>query len=115
MQEQPTPKRTVLPYSANPGWSTMPKWKKRSVESRQPRPRMAFSALRDFVYIRDAGQCQYCGALVSYNDCNIDHVVPWPHGQTEGSNLVVACKPCNKLKGRAVIPLELRPIPGSLA
>lgn len=66
-------------------------------------------ALRQLVYERDAGQCQYCGALVGFETCNIDHVVPYPAGKTVADNLVVACQDCNKAKGGAIIPVALRP------
>lgn len=90
---------------------TMPVFPRRSKVARQPLPRYAFTQLRDLVYRRDAGQCQYCGSDVGYAECNIDHVVPWDAGgRSEASNLVVACKDCNKAKGRALIPFDLRPI-----
>lgn len=90
---------------------TLPAWKRPASTPRPPQPRYAFTVIRDAIYIRDKGQCQYCGIEVGYYECNFDHVVPWNlGGRTEVSNLVVACQPCNKLKGRALIPLELRPI-----
>lgn len=79
-----------------------------------PQPRYAPSWLRQQVYDRDAGQCQYCGEDVSYSDCNIDHVIPWPEGATSLGNLVVACQPCNKRKLKQWIPIDLRPIPGEV-
>ena len=72
--------------------------------------RYADHKLRWRVYSRDRGQCQYCGEDVSFEDCNIDHVVPWPKGLTVFKNLVVACKPCNKLKLAQRIPNKLQPI-----
>lgn len=77
-------------------------------------PRYATRELRKEVYLRDAGQCQYCGIEVSYEECNIDHVIPWPEGATTIDNLVVACQPCNKLKLKQWIPIHLRPIPGEV-
>lgn len=79
-------------------------------QTEQNFPRYANNYLRTIIYKRDAGQCQYCGKEVSYKDCNIDHVIPWPEGKTNENNLVVACKPCNKLKGKQIIPSNLRPI-----
>ncbi len=72
-------------------------------------PRYASGELRLSVYERDAGQCQYCGLELSYEDCNLDHVVPWPQGRTVAANLVVICPPCNKLKGSQLIPYRFRP------
>jgi 5-methylcytosine-specific restriction endonuclease McrA len=71
--------------------------------------RYADHQLRWRVYSRDRGQCQYCGIEVSFEECNIDHVVPWPKGLTVFSNLVVACRGCNKLKGGVRIPNKLLP------
>jgi len=72
--------------------------------------RYADHKLRWRVYSRDRGQCQYCGEQVTFDACNIDHVVPWPTGLTVFKNLVVACRTCNKAKGGAHIPLKLAPV-----
>ena len=48
------------------------------------------------VYLRDRGRCGYCGQRGN----TIDHVHPLAHGGTNvPGNLVVACAPCNRLKG----------------
>ena len=73
-------------------------------------PRYADAYLRRQVFSRDKGQCQYCASDVTYNACNIDHVQPYPWGQTVLSNLVVSCQDCNALKARQHIPKALRPI-----
>ena len=67
--------------------------------------------LRNKVYERDAGQCQYCGLEMEMKDCNIDHVIPRGshRGKTTAKNLVVVCRSCNELKGWQLIPEELRP------
>ena len=60
--------------------------------------------LREYVYQRDHGHCQYCGAtgpgLIT------EHVVPFLQGgHTAPYNLVLACVPCNYGKrGRTVVP-----------
>ena len=70
--------------------------------------------LRKKVYERDAGQCQYCGAEVTMDECNIDHVIPYGmcRGMTSKHNLVVVCRNCNELKGGQLIPEELCPRKG---
>ncbi len=73
-------------------------------------PRYALGALRRAVFNRDAGQCQYCGRVLTWEGAVFDHVVPWPAGKTEIGNLVVACPQCNKLKMRQTIPTKLRPL-----
>ena len=90
---------------------TLPAVPRRASKPRPPQPRYAFTQLRDLVYRRDAGQCQYCGESVTYAACNVDHVVPWNlGGRSEVSNLVIACRTCNEMKGRQLIPQELRPL-----
>src|ERR1051326_8484 len=81
--------------------------------SKKPSPsdRYASYDLRLYIFRRDCGQCQYCGRTVSFADCNIDHIIPWPRGRTVKSNLVVSCPGCNRLKGSALIPAAYRPWP----
>ena len=73
--------------------------------------RYAGYGTRRAVYERDGGQCQYCGVEVTLADCNIDHVKPYGRGgRTQKRNLVVACRPCNKLKDYQMIPEGLGPL-----
>lgn len=64
--------------------------------------------------LRDGHQCQYCGDHGSSVELDIDHVVPRSRqGGDTWENLVTACQPCNRKKGRrtpaeASMPL-LRP------
>lgn len=52
------------------------------------------------VYIRDRGQCQYCGHSPGREHLTIDHVVPKSRGgQSSWHNVVVACTSCNTKKG----------------
>lgn len=54
------------------------------------------------VYKRDGGRCRYCRRPVGsdYSPYEIDHVIPLAKGgATELSNLVLACRPCNRTKG----------------
>ena len=49
------------------------------------------------VFLRDRFECQYCGAG---EDLTFDHVIPRSRGgRTTWDNVVVACAPCNLLKG----------------
>jgi len=54
---------------------------------------------RHNVWLRDKGQCQYCGAKTRMDDFTYDHVVPFSRdGRTCWENIVVACVPCNHHK-----------------
>ena len=51
--------------------------------------------------LRDAYQCQYCGECSPKVELDIDHVVPKSRqGGDTWENLVTACLPCNRKKGR---------------
>ncbi|MBD3320322.1 MAG: HNH endonuclease [Chitinivibrionales bacterium] len=52
------------------------------------------------VYIRDNGQCMYCGKKVSLANFTFDHVIPkCQGGKSEWNNVVVSCMRCNSRKG----------------
>ena len=54
--------------------------------------------IRQQVFIRDDLVCQYCGVIADPAEC--DHVIPVADGGShELSNLVTACRPCNRSKG----------------
>ena len=62
--------------------------------------RYADGAQRWNILERDHFRCRYCGAKVTFENANIDHVYPWKRGgQTDNVNLVACCRPCNKAKG----------------
>lgn len=51
------------------------------------------------VYLRDNGQCQYCGTHIERKDATLDHVMPVSKGgKTTWDNCVTACGPCNAEK-----------------
>jgi 5-methylcytosine-specific restriction enzyme A len=53
--------------------------------------------LRQYVYERDKGECQYCGCKVELTDCHIHHVLELNQGGTNHpSNLKTSCKNCHK-------------------
>jgi len=53
------------------------------------------------VALRDCGQrCVYCSTRLDQQTATLDHVVPLARGGAhDPGNLVVACGPCNRLKG----------------
>jgi 5-methylcytosine-specific restriction endonuclease McrA len=53
------------------------------------------------VALRDCGQrCVYCATRLDQHTATLDHVVPLSQGGAhDPGNLVVACGPCNRLKG----------------
>lgn len=53
--------------------------------------------IRSYLFKKYNGQCVYCGAKAE----EIEHIVPKSKGETDSLyNLVIACKKCNKLKGK---------------
>ena len=45
-------------------------------------------------------RCVYCGALLEFEIATIDHVYPLARGGAHvPGNVVVACAPCNRMKG----------------
>jgi 5-methylcytosine-specific restriction endonuclease McrA len=55
---------------------------------------------RQNIYLRDNFRCQYCGARVTSQDLNLDHVIPRAlGGKTTWENIVTCCIPCNVQKG----------------
>lgn len=51
---------------------------------------------RAAIFLRDDGECVYCGAMAT----EIDHVIPSAHkGSDEATNLVASCHDCNHEKG----------------
>jgi len=55
---------------------------------------------RHNIYERDHNTCQYCGFKGNGKNLTVDHVIPRCKGGTSTwTNVVVACKRCNGLKG----------------
>ena len=53
--------------------------------------------VRQFVYERDKGRCQYCGDLVALDKCHIHHTLELSeHGTNHPTNLKVLCVRCHK-------------------
>ncbi|MFN2320674.1 MAG: HNH endonuclease signature motif containing protein [Dermatophilaceae bacterium] len=55
--------------------------------------------LKSLVRRRDGG-CRFPGCSVSARQCDLDHVVPWPHGPTAASNLICLCRRHHRVKQR---------------
>ena len=52
---------------------------------------------RESIKARDGHRCVYCG---STEDLTIDHIRPRARGgETNSTNCVTACRPCNQAKG----------------
>ena len=53
--------------------------------------------LKQFVWMRDGGQCRNCSAT---SELQFDHVIPVTlGGATSADNLQILCGPCNRRKG----------------
>lgn len=67
------------------------------------------------VYLRDNGECQYCGTHIERKDATLDHVLPVSKGgKTTWENTVNACGPCNagkadKTKGWKPLKTPVKP------
>jgi hypothetical protein len=77
-------------------------------------PRRISKRARFYVLKRDQFKCVYCGATPSETVfLEIDHVRPIAEGGTNHiSNLVAACRDCNRGKGAELLPGTKRPNPG---
>lgn len=67
------------------------------------------------VWMRDRGECQYCGRQVASDAFTYDHVTPRSRGgATAWENIVVACLPCNQSKADLTLEqagMQLRATP----
>lgn len=85
----------------------------RYARTRRPTIRLT----RRNLMIRDGYTCQYCARRRPVRELDIDHVLPRSRGGEDSwTNLVTACQPCNRRKGRrtpseANMPLVRRPKP----
>jgi hypothetical protein len=62
-----------------------------------PGPRFASPALAATVVTRD-GTCRFPGCAVPAIDCDLDHVIPHPHGPTCVCNLICLCRRHHRVK-----------------
>lgn len=55
--------------------------------------------LRQFVYERDGGKCQYCCQHTELTVCHCHHVLELSEGGTNHpSNLKILCRTCHKIR-----------------
>jgi 5-methylcytosine-specific restriction endonuclease McrA len=67
------------------------------------------SALRNLVYERAEGLCEYCliDEEISFAKHQIDHIIAEKHGgETVEKNLALACAICNKYKGSDLTSID---------
>lgn len=64
-------------------------------------------AVRATIAIRDGNACVYCGCRTG--PFEIDHVFPFSRGgSSKIDNLAIACRPCNRSKGKKTVEEWLR-------
>lgn len=71
--------------------------------------RYVSASLRQEVYNRAGGQCEYCliPEIVSLVPHEVDHITARKHGgETETDNLALACSLCNKFKGTDLTSID---------
>jgi len=75
-----------------------------------PSYKVRFSRMN--VFFRDGFRCMYCGISAPASQLTLDHVIPRSRGgQTEWTNILTACNPCNASKGnRTLEQAGLRPV-----
>jgi 5-methylcytosine-specific restriction endonuclease McrA len=63
------------------------------------KPKITVRFSRSNVYLRDNGECQYCGDKIERKHSTLDHVVPVSKGgKSTWENCTTACAPCNSAK-----------------
>lgn len=69
------------------------------------------NALRELVFTRAGGRCEYCllPQLVTAYQHEPDHIIPRQHdGRTDADNLALACTRCNRYKGPNIGSIDPR-------
>lgn len=55
------------------------------------------------IYYKDSGMCRICGKEVSFDEVEIDHIIPWSEGGTTTvNNGQLVCQTCNRSKGNRI-------------
>ena len=66
------------------------------------KPKVSIRFSRSNVYLRDNGECQYCGISIERKESTLDHVQPVSKGgKSVWENCTTACGPCNARKSDA--------------
>ena len=61
---------------------------------------MYYRKYKKYLIMRDGLRCHYCDILVTYDEVQIDHVIPQSRGGSDAPhNLVLSCPRCNHIKG----------------
>ncbi len=69
------------------------------ISARSRNERFAPSEMRRLILTRDRYRCAYCKKSITDLTANIEHVKPWHvGGRTVHTNLVAACRDCNRKK-----------------
>lgn len=80
------------------GWCSKACYEQVSNFNKYANERYAPHEMRMFLLKRDNYTCQYCKVSITNETANMEHVIPFPEGKTIPTNLVVACRACNKKK-----------------
>lgn len=63
--------------------------------------------IKNYLFVRDNKRCHWCGDLLTYKQCSVDHYFPpeeWYKSEIDQcdsiTNLVLSCYPCNFVKGK---------------
>ena len=85
-------------------------YKGRHLVDGEPRGYRPSDALLAHVRARDGEACQRCGTTTARR-YHVAHIVPWPDGPTDASNLRVLCQSCNlrERRGWGVHPRDAAP------
>jgi 5-methylcytosine-specific restriction endonuclease McrA len=65
---------------------------------RKRQPSAIWLDTRQAVWERDGGRCVHCGAPVTLEECNIDHIRSGKLGTNHQSNLRTLCRRCHVLR-----------------
>lgn len=94
--QQPLPLRRPQPRKARLTDATLTdilaspeKWARAKTGSRR------WQHLRSLILMRDDNLCQIGGPTCTGQATQVDHIVPWPEGDSHPTNLRAACGPCN--------------------
>jgi 5-methylcytosine-specific restriction endonuclease McrA len=81
--------------------ATLPRAPRKLVRRARPAARLEAKRVLKLNALRDCGRrCVYCARALAPEQATLDHVYPVAHGGTNvPGNVVVACGPCNRMKG----------------